>query len=572
MLKFAAGLLVMALSGLLLAAPPSSSAAQEPVYIVLYSRFYDHSHPFPTEERLHRLLPLLEQLRKQYPQSGISALFQFSGTVSEVLQEGNGGLHLVDQVKDFAQRGLVEVGYTGEDEPSYLYRPKPKVLEANTPEERWAAKAEAEERFLTDFKNPVTGLPVPGLTGGLKRTEEVFGPVAYASGVVYNVLSGDSAMTHVFRKMNPSAILVGVPKADPTYGSEGFAFSAANFSHYMSPDAFESPELFWEDNVLRLSDSSLADNKPHTTDEPLDALKPVFQKLDRSRPRVIKLEIASYKRYLNKRADGSILYDPLQWMYYHPDEPKMPVNMKPLVPQGDVDAGYRNEEAVLKWLLEEFLPANPGSRFVSVHELAGMVEPHPSEVSASDLKLLASDLESRFVELPMTAPDFGKAGNTYFTLSESFHLLAQALAKAQTSGSLPKSVPFGTVSGPLLVPDDMGATTGSVLVGDVMKKAEELAPRLAKTGWTQVPEDAVPYAVTIGTLKLNASQMLRLMAQAYLDPTPSRILKVNAVTLSNRSGFMFPHNAAMPDQTNEWAFKPAPLRLTQSAGAVGAAQ
>src|SRR5271154_5153244 len=91
-------------------APPSSP--QQPVLIVLYSRFYDHSHQHTTDERLQRLLPMLDQLREKYPQSGISALLQFSGTVSEVMAEENAGVHLVDKVKEYASRGVVDIGYT----------------------------------------------------------------------------------------------------------------------------------------------------------------------------------------------------------------------------------------------------------------------------------------------------------------------------------------------------------------------------------------------------------------------------------------------------------------------------
>jgi hypothetical protein len=566
MFKKTAGLL-LALSGLILAAPPAS----QPVYIVLYSRFYDHTHQHTTDERLQRLLPLLERLQKQYPQSGISALFQFSGTVSEVLDEENSGLHMVDRIKGASRRGLVDVGYTGDEEPSYLYRPKANLLLADTPEARWAAKGEAAERFLTDFKNPVTGLPVPGLSGGLKRTQEVFGPAAFVSGIT-PYLGGDSPVTNELRKLDPTAILVGIPPSDPTRGIEGFGFSAANFSNYISPESLESPELYWDDNMLRLSDVSLADNKPHSTDENLDQLKKAFQKLDRSHPRIIKLEVATYKRYLTRRADGSVLIDPMQWVYYHPDDPAIPPNMKPLVDQNEVEQGYKKDEATLKWLLEEFLPANPGSRFITMHELAAMSAPAPSEVTAVDLGKLASDLDGQYFKLPMTAPDFGRAGNNFFTLAESFNLFAQALAHLQKAGSLPKSVTLTPQYGPLYLPNDMGTNSGSIPVSEVIKTAAQIAPVLTKAAWKRVPENSVPSIIEIGSLHLNAAQFLRLMAQAYLDPSPSRILKFNAVTLSTRSGFMFPKNTLMTDQSNSWTLKPAPLLLGTSTGQASGGQ
>ena len=564
MLKRAAFLL-LAISGLFAAEP---APAPQPVLIVLYSRFYDHSHQHTTDERLQRLLPMLDQLQKQYPQSGISALFQFSGTVSQLLDQGNAGLHLVDRLKDYSRRNLVDIGYTGEEEPSYLYRPKPNLLLAETPEARWAAKAEAAERFLTDFKNPITGLPVPGLSGGLKRTQEVFGNVVFLTGVTTTV-GGDSPSTHEVRKMLPNAVMGGIPPADPKLAITGFEVSADNFSKFMSPDPVESPEVFWEDNLLRLSDTSLTDNKPHSTDEGPEALKKVFEKLDRSHVRVVKLEVAAYRRYLTRRADGSVVADPLEWLYYHPDDPLIPSQMHAMVSQTAVEAGYKQDEATLKWLLEDFLPANPGSRFVSIRELAQLPATADSEVGAEQLKALASNLNEHFAKFPMEPPDFARAGASFFTLAESFELLAQALAGVDKTGSLPKSVALTPVYGPLTLPNDMGPTTGYVPVSAVIQAAAQLAPNLADAEWKTVPANAVPAMIPVGSLRLNAAQFLHLMAQAYLDPSPDKSLAVNAVTLTSRSSFMFPKNTPITDQGNAWSFKPAPLRIgsKETAGA-----
>jgi len=147
------------------------------------------------------------------------------------------------------------------------------------------------------------------------------------------------------------------------------------------------------------------------------------------------------------------------------------------------------------------------------------------------------------------------------TLAESFELFAQALAGFDKTGSLPKSVPFTPMYGPLTLPDDMGPTTGSVPVAAVIKAAAQIAPKLADTEWQRVPANAVPASIPLGSLRPNAAQFLRLMAQAYLDPSSDKPLSVNAVTLDTRSTFMFPKNTAMTDQGNSWTFKPAPLRV-----------
>jgi hypothetical protein len=547
-------LLFLAFSAVVTAAGP----AKEPVYIVLYSRFYDHSHQHTTDERLQRLLPMLDQLREKYPQSGISALLQFSGTVSEVMAEENAGVHLVDKVKEYAGRGLVDIGYTGEEEPSYLYRPKPSALHIDTPEQRWTARADASERFLTDFKNPVTGLPFAGLSGGLKRMLEVFGGAAFAGGITTHV-GGDSPATHELNRLAPGAMTVGIPPPNPKYGIEGFGFSAENFSRFISPDQRESPDVFWEDNTLRLSDVSLPDNRPHATDDDLEALKKVFEKLDRSHMRVIKLEVTGYKEYLTRRADGSIAIDPIEWLYYHPDNPKIPGNMKPLAQQGDVEKARLREEATLNWLLNDFLPANPGSRFISVHELTRMAVPASSEISAEQIRALASDVDERFKKASMEAPDFLQAGNSFFSLAESFEILARALTAMDKTQALPRQVKITRVYGPLEIPEDnMGVTVASFTVRDVMRAAAQVSSGIGDGKWKPIPDNAVPYTLQVGAGKVNAAQFLWLMAQSCLDPVADKTLKTNAIQMFSRTAFMYPKNVPMWESSG-WTFKPAIL-------------
>jgi len=546
--------------------PAAEKSSPQPVYIVLYSRFFDHVHQHITDERLQHLLPLLERLRKQYPQSGISALLQFSGTVSQRLDEENRGLHLVDQMKDLSKQGLLDIGYTGEDEPSYLYRPKANLLTAETPEDRWLAKADAAHRFLVDYKNPITGLPVPGATGGLKRTQEVFGDLVFASGLTIPI-GADSPAIYELRKMLPNAVTVGIAANDPKNGIEGSGFSAANFSKYLSPDAVESPEMYWADNLLRLSDMSFADNRPHSADEPLDKLEAVFKKLDRSHVRVLKIEIAAYRRYLARRADGSVKADPMEWLYYHPDEPQMPtITLKPFVGQNEVEDGYRRDEETLKWLLDDFLPKNPGSRFVSIRDLAALAVPEPTQVTADQMKTMASAFNSRLGQITTELPNFLRAGDSFYSLAESFDLFANALGGLQKSGSLPQSVALVPMCGPLVLPNTMGPVHGSVPVSAVIQLASQLAVKMSDSSFKAVPANSVPVFVQVGSLQVNAAQFLHLMTRAYLDPTPDKVLQVGPITLDTPAAYMYPKNTPMTDQSVSWTYRPAPLRVQPVVG------
>jgi hypothetical protein len=544
----------------LVTAASAADAPKQPILILLYSRYYDHSHPHPLSERLFRTFRLLDQLRAQYPKQSITPLLQFSGAVSQILAEQDPTQHEVQQLRDAAKKGLIDIGYTGEEEPSYLYRPRADLIMADTEEKRWTAFEEAAEHFLNDFKDPVTGKPVDGLTGGLKHMQEVLGEASYISGLSVPV-SGDSATIHALRKLNQTAVLTGVPVADLRRNIEGYGRSAELVAKTLSPDAATSPEVWWENGRLRISDVSLTDNKPHSTDEPPKALGEAFAKLDRTRPRVIKLEMATYTRYLAKRTDGTVKYDPMEWLYFHPDEPVMPMTLKALVDQGQVEDGYQNEEAVMKWLIEDFLPKNPGSRFISVHELKAMTQDTlHTEVTSDELGAAASDIVTRFKSLPMQCPDFAKAGDRYFSIAEAFGLLANALAGT-------KPVRSAQMYGPLVIPNAMGPAAGTLSAAAVVEAAARIAPRLQSDSWKLVPDDAVPNEIQVGELKVVPVQFLKLMAEAYLDPSRDHMIKLNSIAPLSSLTYNYPKNGLLLDQGNTWTLKPAPLRLGTGASA-----
>jgi hypothetical protein len=562
---------VGAFAAFLLAAD-SAPVSPQPVLVLLYSRYYDHSHPDLISTRLNRLLPQVERLSRQYPGARPSVLLQFSGTVAQLLHE-NQAMRFPEKIKALQARKLIEVGYTGEDEPSYLNRPKPDILVPDTPEARWTARAEAAAKFLNDFKDPVTGESVPGLSGGLKRVQEIFGPVAFISGANPNRMAsgGDSAIVHEVRRLNDSAVLTGIGPADVRRGIEGYSTSAPSFSQMMSPEPSTSPEVYWADGFLRLSSTSLRDNKPITTDETPEAMASIFSKLDRKRVRVIRLEIGGYLRYMTKRSDGSVLYDPMEWLYFHPDEPHIPFTMKPFVEPLTVEKGYRNEEAVLRWLCETFFPENPGSRFVSINDLKQMTDdPESAQVAPERLRAIANDLDRQYSARSNEVANFVTADGRYFSLAEAFTALAEGLARMNADPT-PAPVHVGFVYGPLETLDKAGPMKVSVKVSEVMEAAAAIALKLRSQTWQTAPSNALPAVVDFGTARVNTAQMLRLMTLAYLNPDRDKTLTIGSIMMYSPAAFMFPKNTAISDSGAGWTYKPAPLRLS-SASAPGAVE
>ena len=245
--------------------------------------------------------------------------------------------------------------------------------------------------------------------------------------------------------------------------------------------------------------------------------------------------------------------------------------MKPLLAQRDVDLGYKNEEAVLNWLLQEYLPANPGSRFMSIRDLVKMAGPElPSEVSWDQIKAMASDFETRFKPYPTRLVDFLRAGDRYFTDAEAFSLMAQALADAEKTGAPPASIKPLPVYGPISVPNDMGPVKGSFTVREVLQAAARIAPPLRNTEWKLIPENAIPAYVQVGSVRVNAAQFLRLMALTVLDPSPDKApAPLSPMVLHSDAMFRYPKNTPIPDQGMGWTLKPATLHFTSTGATAG---
>ena len=383
-------LLVTSLSG-------GSPSGQRPVEIYLFARVTDHINLDVTEDRLRRVLPMLERLRKEQPAAHVTATLLFSGAASQALADRNAQTHIVDYIKDYIHRGIVEPGYDGADEPTYKVRPMNDFLQAKTAEDRWLVRMNTAEKTLTEARDPLTGALEAGKSGGLKKMQEVFGQATCITGVtlasadpmvgLMPEVGPDSETVHELRRLNTQAIMFGVPDGSPVHGPGPlFRTWALKFSRDLSPVPETSPELYWQDNVLRSSDSSKPDLRLFRASDGPEAFQKVAASLDRSRIRIFHVELANPKSYLKAAFYGSSL----TYAYNHPDKPMLPADERR--PAAEVDAAYAKEEAMLKGLTGDFFPANAGSRFVSTSDLRAMAG--PSTGYDIDVTKLQSALEA----------------------------------------------------------------------------------------------------------------------------------------------------------------------------------
>jgi hypothetical protein len=326
----------------------------------------------------------------------------------------------------------------------------------------------------------------------------------------------------------------------------------------MSPAADCAPELFWQDNYLRLSDHSGAPVRVVPAYEGPEGLKGVLEKLDRSRPHVIKVHVAHHAMYIRPEADGGL--GPARYAYDHPKVPYLlPEQLRP---EQEIDAAHARQEALLKWLNSEFFPANPGSRFVTARDLKEWTGPgHGFDVSHDELRAAVSHMLAEWRSDPHP-PDYARSGSRYFSLADMFQMLATSLAERHRAGTFPPSVRLNAVYGPLEMLEDYGSPVGEVAVVSLARECARIAADLNDGAWRPVPRNAVPASVTVDGIRLNAAQFLRHMAQAFLNPS-SASLKVEMSSMFSSAGFLFPRTRPVRDEGAVWTLKPAPLTLRQ---------
>jgi hypothetical protein len=557
---------------------PTPAVPPQPVYIYLYSRVTDHVNLDISEARLRRLLPMIEKYRKEHPEAHVSATILFSGASSEALAKRNAETGIKDFVLGYKKRGIIEIGYDGTDEPTYLHRPMLHKIDDLPSKERWLERASEDEKFLSEGRDPLTGDPRPGTAGGLKAMQQVFGEAVYITGVsvgedhpdgaaqptmpgagavpTVKPEIGDWEVVPLLRRYKTEAILSGLPGSNPAHIS-GFSGSIAEIGRLMSPVLQASPELFWADNILRSSESAgLGARVIHGYEGP-SALQDFATKLERSKLRIIHMELGSEIDYLKPDFAKSRLSPSLAYAYANPDNPKVPAEDR--LSTDEVNSAYAKEEASLNWLLSSFLTANPGSRFVSNSDLKRMAGKSAGfSIRVEELRAaLKEEIEKWGTDT--YPPSYFQVGNNYLSLTEAFQVMTDALAELSRTGKLPPSVQVARVYGPLRMAIGHGPNIGDITVASIAKVCTQLTAGLHDETGYPMPKNTVPSIVTVDGVSMNAAQFLRLMAQALVDPTPETKLKVRMTYMTPATAAVFPRTRSLDDVGTTWTFKPAPL-------------
>jgi hypothetical protein len=584
-------------SAVLLAVPAllAFDAGKEPIYIYLYARVTDHVNLDITEDRLRRLLPMLEKYRKAHAEAHVAATVLFSGAVSEALAERNSQTHIVDFVRDYIRRGVLEAGYDGTDEPTYQHRPVLDFSNAQTPEARWLVRQATDEKFLTEARDPLTGTPEPGKAGGMKKMREVFGDPACITGMTMPMdvqstgphtsaatpgeevpdphfkmpltkrvpprtgltpeVGGDSELIQLLRRDKLKAIMLGIPDTNPGF-IPGFSTGKEAFGKFMSPTSETVPELYWQDDVLRSSESSGTVRLVHAFDGP-DAMKTAVGKADRSRVHIIHVELSSEQNYLQPAFIKGAEYPALKYAYNHPDSPKLQADA--LLPAAAVDASNAKEDALLKWLMEDFFPTDAGSRVVSSADLMQMVVPSTGfSISVAALRSGLADYLKMAGTNTILPPNFQADGH-YLSLANMFQVLTDALAEFSRTGKLPQSVKVVQVYGPVRLLSGHGPNAGEVSAKSIISVCAQIDAGLHDESPGEFPKNAIPVSLKVDGIDMNPAQFLRLMALALADPSSDAKIPVRMLYTFTGSLISFPRSSNISDAGFGWTLKPAPL-------------
>ena len=288
-----------------------------------------------------------------------------------------------------------------------------------------------------------------------------------------------------------------------------------------------------------------------------DAIKTAIGKADRSRIHVIHVELASDQNYLQPAFVKGSEFPPLKYAYNHPENPKLP--QEALLPVAAVDAAYAKEDGLLKWFVEEFFPADSGSRAVSSTELMKMAVPS-SGFSVSVAALRASLVD--FLKAAgnnTTLPPVFRADGHYLSLADLFQVMTDAFAEFSRTGKLPESVKVVQVYGPVRLLTGHGPNEGEVSVASIARECAAIAGALHDNSPGKIPKNAIPVSVKVDDIQMNPAQFLRLMAQAIINPSPDAKFPVKMTYEFTNSLILYPKLRPIGDAGFGWTLKPAPL-------------
>ena len=219
----------------------------------------------------------------------------------------------------------------------------------------------------------------------------------------------------------------------------------------------------------------------------------------------------------------------------------------------------------MQWLADVYLPANRGSRFVANSDLLKMAGPPTGfDIETTTLSSALKEALAKWGPLDTYTFSYLRVNDRYLSLAELFQVLVDELAGLHSNGKLPATVKAVKVYGPIRLVTGHGPNIGEVTVGELAGVCAELAGPLHDDSSTSVPNNTIPPLMKVKGMDLNPAQVLRLMAQAVVNPAPETSLRVRMTYMLAEAGGVFPKSRVLSDSGFVWTIKPAPLNTAVS--------
>ena len=519
-----------------------------PVYLFLYMHTEDHINHELSEERYVRIVPVLAETAAAAPDAGLVWTIMFQGADARTVAERNGETGVADMLKKHASDGIIEFGYHAYHDPTYFNRPQLSF----TADTLWEELVTGLLSWVSCEKNPLQGGCVAETGGGVMAILDNFGPVDAVSGLyTFKAASieGGAGRHAVWKHLPKRLVGFAFPDHGPADDAEDYLTNLGNLMEILTPSIDTSGAVLWIDNVIKLNDGNPVQNIGTVVmkEGVADAKDKLFA-LDRTRPHIFNVHMGDKYLYTGQGTS------PTKWAYANPDNPELPPEYL-LTPEISEER-YQDTFKTLQWLANEFVAANPGSRFVRAQEIIELVAPPEYwTVTADTLDVLARWALLNWDGAP---PNWVSDGEEFYSIRDLFVLLVLSFG-----GGFPDSQQLPMAYGPHA---DSAASVAEVTVSaqSVVEVAADLAPLFAPSAdWELTPSCIVAAEYELGGVKLSAAQFLYAMATVYASIAAGA--PVTEVTV--------PATASMPEtleildklgcpacQGSSWSLKPARIR------------
>jgi hypothetical protein len=237
--------------------------------------------------------------------------------------------------------------------------------------------------------------------------------------------------------------------------------------------AEEKNSLFWYMGMLIFRPAmELADFRE------IEELKSKINQLDRSHPNVV-------------------------WLIMFPDRDGM---------------GKKDFEKALAYLLREFIPRNPGSKFITPEDLLDLVESEEGkEIKKETLKTISENIIKTCgsgdlgVLRRRQLPEYMTLNGEFFSCADIFEAFTRALSRYNEEGKLPQVVNTREILGPIGDVEEVVHVPRTILSSTDIVKA---ASRVEAVINNSTPIRA-PMKIDVGGYMMNPSEFLLVMAKVY---------------------------------------------------------